>query len=142
MIFSSGELETSRAVPFRLTPNIAEFMSPFGVNGPLVQGMTSLARCLIYPNYKLSAILRAILRDEMSSWIKKKQDDREMMSARGTSESGGVGGAGAESDSEAVIQMVTKAVTAIMARVQMLCNFDGVDNKVRASEIWLYSTCA
>ncbi len=100
-------------------------MTSFGVNGPLVQGMTSLARCLIYPNYKLSAILRAILRDEMVSWIKKKQDDREMLTTR-PSDSQGM-----ESDSEAVINMVTKAVTAIMARIQMLCNFDGTDNKVK-----------
>lgn len=101
-------------------------MTTFGVHGPLVQGMTSLARCLIYPNYKLSAILRAILRDEMASWIKKKQDDRDMMNIRGPSDSQG------ESDSEAVINMVTKAVNAIMARIQLLCNFDGVDNNVNS----------
>lgn len=114
-------------------------MTSFGVQGPLVQGMISLARCLVYPNYKLSAILRAILRDEMASWIKKKQDDREMVStirgqspSQGQSSSGeGSGGGGQESDSEAVITMVTKAVTAIMARINLLTNFDGNDNKVR-----------
>ncbi|CAG7721830.1 unnamed protein product [Allacma fusca] len=122
----TGELESNRPVPFRLTPNISEFITPFGVNGPMVSRMISVARCLVYPNYKFQAILRAILRDEMIFWLKKKQDDRDVLTASATSRDS----AFADSDADAVINMVTKSVNAIMNRLQSLSTFDGVESKV------------
>ena len=119
-------MDSNRPVPFRLTPNIADFVTPFGVSGPVVSSMISLSRCLLCPNYKLQAILRAVLRDEMISWLKKKKEDREQLSATGTREP-----VSSETDSEAVINMVTKAVTAIMNRLQSLSSFDGTESKVR-----------
>ena len=136
-MISTGDLESNRPVPFRLTPNIAEFITAFGVSGPVVSSMISLARCLVYPNYKLQAILRAILRDEMICWLQKKQIDREMISAvSGTREP-----APTETDSETVINMVTKSVTAIMTRIQHLSSFDGVESKVRHRIIRIPSSC-
>jgi len=123
----TGELESNRPVPFRLTPNIAEFITTFGVNGPVVSSMISLSRSLIYPNYKLPGLLRAILRDEMIFWLKKKQDDREIHNAVSGNRDNIIS---TESDSETVINMVSKAVTAITNRLQSLSSFDGVDSKV------------
>ena len=51
---STGELHSERCVPFRLTPNIAEFISPVGVSSVLSAAMVSTARCFLQPNLKVS----------------------------------------------------------------------------------------
>lgn len=48
-----GELDTTRPVPFRLTPNIIEYLSSVGINGPLTASMIATARCFVYPNFKV-----------------------------------------------------------------------------------------
>lgn len=45
----SGDLDANRPVPFRLTPNIAEFLTMTGVTGPLTASMVASARCLVQP---------------------------------------------------------------------------------------------
>lgn len=54
MYYFSGELDTARPVPFRLTPNIIEYLSTIGVSGPLTASMIATARCFVYPNFKVS----------------------------------------------------------------------------------------
>lgn len=66
-----GELDANRPVPFRLTPNIAEFLTNIGISGPLTAAMIATARCFVHPNFKIQALLRAVLRDEMIAWHKK-----------------------------------------------------------------------
>lgn len=58
-------------MPFRLTPNLAEFLTQIGITGPLTASMVAAARCFVYPSYKLSSYLSAILRDEYITWHKK-----------------------------------------------------------------------
>jgi phosphatidylinositol kinase/protein kinase (PI-3 family) len=70
-VFSTGELNANRPVPFRLTPNIAEFLTAIGVTGPLTAAMLVTARCLAYPQYRVSSFLAAVLRDEYITWHKK-----------------------------------------------------------------------
>ena len=116
----TGELDANRPVPFRLTPNMAEFLTIIGVAGPLTASMIAAARCLVQPSAKVSAILKAILRDEMIAWNKKKStDEREP----DNSSTGQVEG-------ELLINMVNKAVTAIINRLQGLSTFDGNESKV------------
>ena len=67
----TGDLDANRPVPFRLTPNIAEFLTTTGVNGPLTASMVAAARCFVQPQYKLPSFLRAIFRDEYITWHKK-----------------------------------------------------------------------
>ena len=67
----SGDLDANRPVPFRLTPNMAEFLTSTGVTGPLTAAMVSAARCFVQPQYKLASLLRAVLRDEYITWHKK-----------------------------------------------------------------------
>lgn len=68
----NGELGTSnRPVPFRLTHNVSEFITAMGVSGPFTASMIATARCFVQPNFKVQAILRIILRDEMMAWYKK-----------------------------------------------------------------------
>jgi len=84
--------------------------------------MISLARCLVYPNYKLSSILKAILKDEITFWIKKKNEDSAAAKDDGTPP--------AEVDADTVIRMVSKSVNQIMGRLQSLSAFDGTESKV------------
>lgn len=51
---ATGELDANRAVPFRLTPNIVEFLSSMGITGPLTASGIAIARCLVQPNFKVS----------------------------------------------------------------------------------------
>ncbi|XP_012223234.1 transformation/transcription domain-associated protein isoform X2 [Linepithema humile] len=115
---TSCELDANRPVPFRLTPNIFEFITATGVSGPLTASAIATARCLVQPSFQLHAILRAILRDEVISNHKRQED------AEGTSQ------APADLKGEHLITMVTRAVTAIITRLNSLANFDGIDSKV------------
>ncbi|XP_015602005.1 transformation/transcription domain-associated protein [Cephus cinctus] len=116
---TSGELDANRPVPFRLTPNILEFLTSTGVSGPLTASAIATARCLVQPSFKVHTILRAILRDEVISDHNKKQEDAENVLQ-----------APADMKGELLITMVTRAVTAIMTRLNSLANFDGTDSKV------------
>ena len=87
----SGKLDSNRPVPFRMTPNITEFVTPVGVSGPLTASMISAARCFVQPSFKIASILRAVLRDEMIAWNKKN----------GGANGGGGNGANANSTSAA-----------------------------------------
>ena len=109
---TAGELVSNRPVPFRLTPNLAELMTQIGVMGPLTASMVATARCLSQPNYKLASILRAVLRDELIAWHRKKQEAAEP----------DIGG-------EQLISLVTKAVNVISARLNSLATFEGTESK-------------
>lgn len=112
----TGELDANRPVPFRLTPNISEFITPIGVGGPMTAVMIATARCLVQPNFRVQALLRAILIDEILAWYKKRQDESPCT---------------AQGDTEGeLITMVTKAVVAITGRLHNLATFDGADSKV------------
>lgn len=115
----SGDLDANRPVPFRLTPNVTEFLTPTGVNGPLTASMVATARCFVQPQYKLQSFLRAILRDEMIAWHKKKQEDSQ---PPGSQPQDMVG--------ELLITMVNKAVGAINTRLQNLAAYEGAESRV------------
>ncbi|GFR25610.1 hypothetical protein TNCT_594364 [Trichonephila clavata] len=110
---SKGEFEANRPVPFRLTPNIAEFITTIGICGPMTASMIAAARCLAMPNFKVASLLKAILRDEMFAWYKKRQEDAQPSDAR------------SDAEGAVIIQMVNKAANVIVARLQSLATFDG-----------------
>jgi transformation/transcription domain-associated protein len=114
----NGELDVNRPVPFRLTPNIAEFLTMIGVAGPLTASMISAARCLVQPSAKVAAILKAVLRDEMIFWHKKKTADEREKELEG------------QVEGEILIGLVNKAVSAIISRLQGLSTFEGNESKV------------
>ena len=125
-----------------------------GVNGPLTSSMIAAGRCFVQPSFKIQAILRAVLRDEMIAWSKKNShatsssnsnnsntsstDNQTDNSSENTS--GNTPGTGSNSqtntagqsqaDRELIIQMVTKAEAAITQRLTSLSLFDGTDSKV------------
>lgn len=112
-----GELNSNRPVPFRLTPNIVEFLSKNSIAGPLSATIVATARCLVLPNYKLSSILKAILRDEIIALHKKRLRDVNAQD---------VGDANAQ---ENTITSVIKAVSVIMSRLNSISYFDNRESK-------------
>ncbi len=71
-----NDFNTDRIVPFRLTPNISEFIGSAGVNGPMSIIKIALARCLVQPQYQFIWLLRAIMKDEILTIIYKKVIDK------------------------------------------------------------------
>ncbi|XP_060086157.1 transformation/transcription domain-associated protein-like [Ylistrum balloti] len=114
----SGDLDANRPVPFRLSPNIADFLTTTSVTGPLTASMVAAARCFVQPQYKLPSFLRTILRDEYITWHKKKQEETTP------------GSEPSDMDGEQLIVMVSKAVQAITTRLQNLAKFDGAESSV------------
>ncbi|XP_046961593.1 transcription-associated protein 1 isoform X1 [Vanessa cardui] len=123
---ATGELDGNRPVPFRLTPNISELLTNIGITGPLTASAIAVARCLVTPNFKIQSILRTILRDEMVTGYRKRLEDKSGLPTAGTSAENKP----MEMDNETIINMVTKAVTVIMSRLNSLALFDGPDSKV------------
>ncbi|GAB6032800.1 hypothetical protein CHUAL_012003 [Chamberlinius hualienensis] len=113
----AGDLDANRPVPFRLTPNIAEFLTTVGVVGPLTASMVATARCFVHPNFKVQALLRAILRDEFIAWH-RKQEDAQQPACQSV-----------EGDGELLIASVDKAVNTVTTRLQSLASFDGSESK-------------
>lgn len=74
---------------------------------------------------QIQSILRTILRDEMVTGYRKRLEDKSGLSTAGTSADKPM-----EMDNETIINMVTKAVTVIMNRLNSLASFDGPDSKV------------
>ncbi|XP_039632326.1 transformation/transcription domain-associated protein [Polypterus senegalus] len=119
---ATGDLDANRPVPFRLTPNISEFLTTIGVSGPLTASMIAVARCFAQPNFKVDGILKAVLRDEIIAWHKKTQEDTSTpLSAAGQPEN---------MDSQQLVSLVQKSVTAIMTRLHSLAQFEGGESKV------------
>jgi len=83
----------------------------------LTASTIATARCLVQPSFQVHTILRTILRDEVIA--DKRQEDAEGTSQTPTDPQG-----------ELLITMVTRAVTAIVTRLNSLANFDGIDSKV------------
>uniref|UniRef100_A0A6E8VNF8 FAT domain-containing protein n=1 Tax=Anopheles coluzzii TaxID=1518534 RepID=A0A6E8VNF8_ANOCL len=156
---STGFLDVNRAVPFRLTPNITEFVSSIGVAGPLTASAVATARCFIQPSFKLTTILKAILKDEIIAFHKKRLNDEKVLvdqSAGGgastlissttpvtSSTAGAAGQAGTATiptdqdnasidiDAETIITTVNKAVGTIMGRLNNLSRIDsGESNRM------------
>jgi len=124
----TGELDSNRPVPFRLTPNLTEMITSMGVSGPLTASMIAAARCLVHPSFKIQAILRAVLRDEMIAWHKKTSDNPPP--PQPSTSADGIPASVEQKDGEAIISTVGKAVTAITARLTSLSAFDGTESKV------------
>jgi hypothetical protein len=95
-----------------------EYLSSIGISGPLTASMIATARCFVYPNFKVQAILKPILRDEMVLSRMKKPEEAVGNNMEKLT------------DSEQIINMVNKAVTSISNRLNSLAHFDGTDSKV------------
>ncbi|KAG9334766.1 hypothetical protein JZ751_006514 [Albula glossodonta] len=78
--------------------------------------------CPVHQLTAVDGILKAVLRDEIIAWHKKTQEDTSMpLSPAGQPEN---------MDSQQLVSLVQKAVTAIMTRLHNLAQFEGGESKV------------
>ncbi|CEG63044.1 Putative Transformation/transcription domain-associated protein [Rhizopus microsporus] len=62
-VFGNGE-----AIPFRFTPNIQDFITPIGIEGPFASCLMATARCLTEPDFQLDQYICLFVRDELATW--------------------------------------------------------------------------
>ncbi|WRT70688.1 uncharacterized protein IL334_007686 [Kwoniella shivajii] len=68
--FAPGQplIQSQESVPFRLTPNMQDFITRVGVEGVVTAACTAIARCLTQPEFDLSGTLCLFVRDELLIW--------------------------------------------------------------------------
>ncbi|KAI8367767.1 hypothetical protein BD560DRAFT_353389 [Blakeslea trispora] len=65
---SNPMLGNGESVPFRFTPNIQEYITPVGIEGPFTSCLMSIARSLVNPELDLEEYLSLFVRDELTTW--------------------------------------------------------------------------
>jgi phosphatidylinositol kinase/protein kinase (PI-3 family) len=80
---SSGLLEASTAMPFRLTRNLHNFLTRAGVQGPFSLGMVAAAEALLSDEDLLRNQLCLFFRDDLLSWHASKARVLPAMAASG-----------------------------------------------------------
>lgn len=51
-----AEIPITRPVPFRLTPNICEFIGNIGISGQFLCTVSAISRCFLQPNYQVRVL--------------------------------------------------------------------------------------
>jgi len=66
--FAPGQpvISSNETVPFRLTPNMQQFITRTGVEGVVSASATAIARSLTMPEFDLAGTLSLFIRDEVS----------------------------------------------------------------------------
>ena len=64
----AGMLTQIDRIPFRLTPNLVNFVSPVGITGLFSSALVATAQTLQDPDFGVEDYLSAILRDELINW--------------------------------------------------------------------------
>lgn len=65
--FASGQpiIASGEAVPFRLTPNMQNFITRTGIEGVITSAITAISRSLTTPEFDLAGTLSLFIRDEV-----------------------------------------------------------------------------
>ena len=116
--------QNGKVVPFRLTPNMVEFIQSGGVYGQMSAVMTALARCLYEPQYGFIWILRTILKDEVLNVMIRKKQEEPIKNTLGQV------GLSYEAEQENIINLVNKLVAMIEFRMKECANLDNGRNYV------------
>lgn len=72
----NGQITLVEAVPFRLTPNLQDYLGPVVVEGVLTPAIHSCADVYYKPESELSEYLPLIIRDELISWALLSQPSK------------------------------------------------------------------
>ncbi|WVQ95626.1 hypothetical protein IAU59_002724 [Kwoniella sp. CBS 9459] len=78
--FAPGQplIASQEVVPFRLTPNMQNFITRVGIEGVVTAATTAIARCLTQPEFDLSGTLCLFVRDELLIWHNTYMKDSRM----------------------------------------------------------------
>ncbi|KAL7021314.1 hypothetical protein ACKWTF_011837 [Chironomus riparius] len=129
---SNGEMSSLKPVPFRLTPNITEFISNVGVLGPYTACMMATSRCFLQPNFQVPTILRTILRDEYIMYFRRiimnstpidLNDDLSQDKSYN------------EINSDNVIESIDKSVNLALKRLEEIMTFDTTEDETKVSQL-------
>ncbi|BEJ12109.1 hypothetical protein CspHIS471_0205690 [Cutaneotrichosporon sp. HIS471] len=76
--FVNGQplFHSSEAVPFRLTPNMQDFITRVGVEGLVTSAATAIAHSLTLPEFDLASTLHLFIRDEILTWQNTYNKDK------------------------------------------------------------------
>ena len=74
---NQGFIDEKKAVPFRLTRNIEEFIGPFLMKGIFTPAMASGATAICNNESSLEQALQLLCRDDIVSWYLSKSSQRE-----------------------------------------------------------------
>ncbi|KAI9486745.1 MAG: hypothetical protein EXX96DRAFT_53394 [Benjaminiella poitrasii] len=87
---SNYMLRSEDAIPFRFTPNIQDYVTPVGIEGPFSSSLMATARCLTEPELELDQYISLFIRDDLISWhtsqpqLNTKINYRELVQANVT----------------------------------------------------------
>eukprot|EP00039_Didymoeca_costata_P006396 m.89800 g.89800 ORF g.89800 m.89800 type:complete len:936 (+) comp13242_c0_seq1:3049-5856(+) len=109
-----GIIVTPEPIPFRLTPNIVNFITPVGITGLFSASMVAAAHTLIDPEFRIEDYLCCLFRDEMLSWFAAHHESRSMSAM----------------SNEMLVEMVYKNVNAMKKQLEKLAEFDGTNQNV------------
>jgi transformation/transcription domain-associated protein len=78
--FATGHplIQSSESVPFRLTPNMQNFITRVGIEGVVTAATTAIARSLTIPEFDLAGTLALFIRDEVGD-IRVHADVRSLL---------------------------------------------------------------
>ncbi len=107
-----NEFNKERPVPFRLTPNLSEFISQYGIFGTFNSVMIGLARCLSQPQYQVKWLLKSILKYEIINSINRKRQEESIKTNSASFISNN------EIDNESLINSVNKLVDSMESRLK------------------------
>jgi len=68
MVTSTGQISLIEVVPFRFTPNLQHYVTPIGVEGPLVSAIVACGRAHSRVESDLAEFLTVFVRDELLLW--------------------------------------------------------------------------
>jgi len=68
---------TNDVVPFRLTPNLQNFLGPIFTEGILTSGIMAIGRSLTEPEFDLEQQLCLFSRDEVMTWLRARSGSNE-----------------------------------------------------------------
>lgn len=113
---STGEIVVPEPIPFRLTPNLVNFVTPVGITGLFSAALIASAQTLNDPEFRIKDYLSAILRDEIISWHALTHEPW-LMSAMPNSQ---------------LLETVEKNASNMKTKLEELAEFDGTNSNVDA----------
>jgi len=113
---SKGEIVVPEPIPFRLTPNLVNFVTPVGITGLFSAALIASAQTLNDPEFRIKDYLSAILRDEIISWHALTHEPW-LMSAMPNSQ---------------LLETVEKNANNMKTKLEELAEFDGTNSNVDA----------
>lgn len=109
-----GAMVAPDPVPFRLTPNLVNFLTPVGITGIFSSTILAAAQTLNEPEFTVHDYFGAVLRDELISWHANHISPFSKSAL----------------DNENLVIKVERNIAAVQKRLRSLATFDGSNSSV------------